>query len=199
MHYKVAIYIKLFILFISFLIFIPYFLFLFICYIYATPKNIYSIKWDNAPENLMFSRLKMTKKKICVNQDYRNETAFLNFNIPKPKHDIAPLSVSRNSWRYTGDVPKRKNCTIGYFWRLSGWTLISKILLRGGAIVLRLCACSIPDGVIGIFHWHNPSGRTMALGSTQLLRKMSTRRTFWRVKTTGALGWQPCHLHLRTV
>ena len=25
-------------------------------------------------------------------------------------------------------------------------------------------AGSIPDGVIGIFHLHNPSGRTMALG-----------------------------------
>jgi hypothetical protein len=23
------------------------------------------------------------------------------------------------------------------------------------------------------FHWHNPSGRTMALGSTQLLKEMS--------------------------
>jgi hypothetical protein len=30
----------------------------------------------------------------------------------------------------------------------------------------RKVAGSIPDGVIGIFHWHNPSGRTMALGST---------------------------------
>jgi hypothetical protein len=28
----------------------------------------------------------------------------------------------------------------------------------------RKVAGSIPDGVIGIFHWHNPSGRTMALG-----------------------------------
>jgi hypothetical protein len=27
----------------------------------------------------------------------------------------------------------------------------------------------IADGVIGIFHWHNPSGRTVALGSTQPL------------------------------
>ena len=27
------------------------------------------------------------------------------------------------------------------------------------------------DGVTGIFHWHNPSGRTMALGSTQPLKK----------------------------
>jgi len=25
---------------------------------------------------------------------------------------------------------------------------------------------SIPDGVIGIFHLHNPSGRAMALGLT---------------------------------
>jgi hypothetical protein len=30
-------------------------------------------------------------------------------------------------------------------------------------------AGSIPDGVIGIFHWHQPSGRTMALGLTQPL------------------------------
>ena len=34
---------------------------------------------------------------------------------------------------------------------------------------------SIPDGVIGIFYCHNPSGRTMALGSIQLLTEMSTR------------------------
>ena len=51
---------------------------------------------------------------------------------------------------------------------------------------LRHCAtsrkvtCLIPDGVIGIFHWHNPSGRTMALGSTQHLTEMSTRNISWR-------------------
>jgi hypothetical protein len=44
-------------------------------------------------------------------------------------------------------------------------------------IWLRHCAKSrkvagaIPDGVIGIFHWHNPSGPTMALGLTQPLTK----------------------------
>jgi len=36
-------------------------------------------------------------------------------------------------------------------------------------------AVSIPDGVIGIFHWHNPSGRTMYLGLTQPLTEMKTR------------------------
>jgi hypothetical protein len=46
---------------------------------------------------------------------------------------------------------------------------------------LRHCATSrkvvglIPDGVTGIFHWHNPLGCTMALGSTQPLTEMSIR------------------------
>ena len=38
---------------------------------------------------------------------------------------------------------------------------------------------SIPDGVIGIFHWHNPSCCNMALGLTQPLREMSTRNISW--------------------
>jgi hypothetical protein len=51
---------------------------------------------------------------------------------------------------------------------------------------LRYCATnrkvagSIPDGVIGIFHCHNLSDRTMALGSTQPLTEMSTRSISWR-------------------
>jgi hypothetical protein len=50
---------------------------------------------------------------------------------------------------------------------------------------LRHCATSqkvtgsIPEGVTGIFHQHNPSGRTMALGLTQPLTKMSTRNISW--------------------
>ena len=51
---------------------------------------------------------------------------------------------------------------------------------------LRHCATSqkvagsIPDGVIGIFRWHNPSGCTVALGSTQPLTEMSTGNISWR-------------------
>ena len=33
----------------------------------------------------------------------------------------------------------------------------------------RKVAGSIPDGVIGVFHWHNPSGSTIAPESTQYL------------------------------
>jgi hypothetical protein len=50
----------------------------------------------------------------------------------------------------------------------------------------RKVACSIPDGVTGIFHWHNPSGRTMAVGLTQPLTEMSTRNISWGVKAAGA-------------
>jgi len=38
---------------------------------------------------------------------------------------------------------------------------------------------SIPDGVIGVFHWRNPSGHTMALGLTQPLTEMSTSNISW--------------------
>ena len=50
----------------------------------------------------------------------------------------------------------------------------------------RKIADSVPIGVTGIFHWHNPSGRTMVLGLTQPLREMSTRDIIWRVKDAGA-------------
>jgi hypothetical protein len=43
----------------------------------------------------------------------------------------------------------------------------------------RKVAGSIPDGVIGIFHWRDPSDRTMALGLTQPLTEMSTRSISW--------------------
>jgi len=50
---------------------------------------------------------------------------------------------------------------------------------------LRHCATSrkvaglIHDGVIGIFRWHSPSGRTMTLGLTQPLTEMSARNISW--------------------
>jgi hypothetical protein len=59
-------------------------------------------------------------------------------------------------------------------------------------VTLRHCATSrkvagsIPQGVIGIFNWHNSSDRTMALGSTQALIEMSTRLISWGVKAAGA-------------
>jgi hypothetical protein len=52
----------------------------------------------------------------------------------------------------------------------------------------RQVAGSIPGGVSGFFHWHNPVGRTMAQGSTQPLTEMSTRNISWGVNAAGAFG-----------
>jgi len=43
-------------------------------------------------------------------------------------------------------------------------------------------------GVIGIFHWHNPSGHTVALGLTQPVTEMSTRNISWGGKGGRCVG-----------
>jgi hypothetical protein len=50
----------------------------------------------------------------------------------------------------------------------------------------RKVAGSIPNSVIGIFHWRNPSGRTVTLGLTHPLTEMSTRGISWEVKAASA-------------
>ena len=57
--------------------------------------------------------------------------------------------------------------------------------LRHCATCLKV-AGSIPDCVIGIFHSHNPSGRTMVLGYNQALTEMNTMNISWEVEATGA-------------
>ena len=49
----------------------------------------------------------------------------------------------------------------------------------------RKVAGSIPHGGNGLFHGHNPSGRTVALGLTQPLTEMSIRNISWGVKKAG--------------
>jgi hypothetical protein len=43
----------------------------------------------------------------------------------------------------------------------------------GHCVTSRKVAGSIPDYIVEIFHWNNPSGRTLALGLTQPLTEMS--------------------------
>ena len=45
---------------------------------------------------------------------------------------------------------------------------------------------SIPDGFIRIFHWPNPSGRTIDLEMTQPLTEMSNMDISWGIKVAGA-------------
>ena len=84
--------------------------------------------------------------------------------------------------------------------RLSCLSLINRIVFgkdrksRGTRWRSRLRHCVtnrkvaglITDGVIGIFHGHNPSDRTMALGLTQPVTEMSNRNISWWVKAADA-------------
>jgi hypothetical protein len=58
----------------------------------------------------------------------------------------------------------------------------------GHCTTSRKVAGSVPCGVIGIFHWRNLSGLTMALGSTQFLTETSTRGISWGCKGGRCLG-----------
>ena len=57
--------------------------------------------------------------------------------------------------------------------------LSSHFVNYSGLFYNRQVVGSIPDDVIGIFQWHNASGRAMALGLTWPLKEMSTRCISW--------------------
>ena len=65
---------------------------------------------------------------------------------------------------------------------------------------LRCCATnrkvagSIPDGVIGIFHWHNPPDRFYGPGVDSASNRNEYQENFLGVNAAGAHGWKPYHL-----
>jgi len=101
--------------------------------------------------------------------------------VARPKDPYSMWCVWMWLWSLDngGRWPTRGCCAI---------EIINKYDFHWGTAVaqwLRCCATTrkvagaITDGIIGIFHWHNPSDRTMALGSTQSLIEMSTRSVSW--------------------
>jgi len=56
---------------------------------------------------------------------------------------------------------------------------IWKVWDHGDTVAKVLCYKFEGRWFIGIFHWHNPSNHTLALGSTQPLTEMSTRSISW--------------------
>jgi hypothetical protein len=74
------------------------------------------------------------------------------------------------------------------------------IIIFGNRIgsILSICPCPCPCRV-RIFHWHNSSGRTMALGVDSASNRNGYQECFLGVKAAGAQGWQPCHLRVPIV
>ena len=93
-------------------------------------------------------------------------------------HSVAAVLYLQSVLHVVLFRPRNVFCTLHWGTRWRSW-------LRHCA-TSRKVAGSIPDGVIGIFQLHNHSGRTMALGSTQPLTEMSTRKISWGVKAAGA-------------
>jgi len=85
-------------------------------------------------------------------------------------------------------IEHRDNCNI---YTQPPLFIYVKIFTSAEARSLRHCATSrkVAES-IGIFHWNNPSGRTLAVVSTQPLTEMSTKNISWRVNAAGAYGWQ---------
>ena len=79
------------------------------------------------------------------------------------------------------------NCLVGIKLVEFSKNIEHKMGARGGVVVktLRYKPTGrgfIPDGVIGIFQWHNLSCCVMALGSTQPLTEMITRCISWGLR-----------------
>jgi hypothetical protein len=92
-----------------------------------------------------------------------------------------------------GTKHTKRNLHLYFMFSLSCFLYFHPYLRRlsfvwGACIWLRHCttrrkaACSIPDGVTDIFHWLDPSGSTMALGSVEPPTEKSTRSISWGTK-----------------
>jgi hypothetical protein len=95
----------------------------------------------------------------------------------------------KNQWKYTSNPPN----AIVEFTRtaltlpspgICIWGMRWRSCLRHLTINRKVTG-SIPNGVNRIFHWHNPAGRTMALGLTQPLTEMRAKNISWGVKAAG--------------
>jgi hypothetical protein len=101
------------------------------------------------------------------------------FSFPPfpPPHWLIGQSVSDTG--RPGQKWWKTDCTTSLLLLLPLWLGYAVAQWLKHCATNRKVAGSIPDGVIGIFHWHNPSGRTIALGTTQPLTEMSTRNISW--------------------
>jgi hypothetical protein len=91
---------------------------------------------------------------LTVVQIFHNETFKIKLIYKFVAPILYPKDTDRSFSRNIGDVPHG----LGTQWHSWLRHCITNLMVVG----------SIPDGVIRIFYWHNPSGRAMALWLTHV-------------------------------
>jgi len=138
---------------------------------------------------LMFQRFYNIVNSTTIIWELKNYVQHLNRKLYYQQLHLKYLCNLARYWLQPpwGWHDRVETCSSVIICEIIGSSLYKIIKDEGTAVAqwLRCCATnrkvtgSIPDGVIAIFLWHNPSDRTMELGSTQALTKMSTRSNSW--------------------
>ena len=151
----------------TFLLTLYLFIYLFICV-------------KNKEKNSCKRGIIIFKKNLFLNTNFY--LFALQYRIPLFFISVPIAPSLRHIFASTNLIYCKTRSPVSFYWgHAAGDAVGWGTALQAGRSRFRL-----PDGVIGIFHWHNPSGRTMALGSTQPLTEMSTRNVSWEVKAAGA-------------
>ena len=89
--------------------------------------------------------------------------------------EMTTMSHFHTKNEYAEESPRCSVYTlpISFFWPPGGAVGWGTALQAGRSRV------RFPDDVTGVSYWHDPSGRIMALGSTQPVTEMSTRNISW--------------------
>jgi hypothetical protein len=137
--------------------------------------------WHLSFQALKVARLKsLIRSNIAVRHRVFDATS-LNYGQKTP-----------NDWQQYARKPKVPNS-------YSFTDLLRRHSWLSHSATSRSVAGSIPDGSVQFYHHHNPSDRTMAMGSTQPVAEMGSRNVVWGVKAAGENGWQPYHLRVPIV
>jgi hypothetical protein len=164
---------------------------LLLLYLTLEPQLEQSIQWPKGPRSAWVWILAGQKfcDSLCGNKDQ------FSMSVPRAAERVSSVGIATNFWLDDPGIEYRLGARFfpldqtGPAFSTASYTVplaLNYYVPVTGARCwwrswLRYCATSqkvaglIADGVTGIFHWHNPSGRTMALGLSQPLTEMRTK------------------------
>ena len=157
------------------------------------PCRTHGNSWPNKMYHAKTSSVPEPRRHVHSINRLPHQTSFSIFHFSTDTHLLEHRPLPSVHLTLYGTIPIRRISACIKQWIQGLYYLTSKFSVRHRvAQLVRHCATSrkfagsIPDGVIGIFHWHNSSDRTMALGLIQPLTEMSIRNISWGVKAADA-------------